>query len=87
MYDLKNRHLIQKAVFPLRHMYITCNCFGIKKSALGRFFRGGRSVTLLEPTYIIADWFLNSNNWSMIKLQEQSADERRKQILEMNYVF
>ena len=48
---------------------------------------GGRSVTLLEPTYIIADWFLNSNNWSMIKLQEQSVEERRKQILEMNYVF
>ena len=48
---------------------------------------GGRSVTLLEPIYIIADWFLNSNNWSMIKLQEQSVEERRKQILEMNYVF
>ena len=54
---------------------------------LNKFSTGGTSVTQLEPIYIIADWFLNSNNWGAIKLPKQSADEKRKQILEMNYVF
>lgn len=54
---------------------------------LNKFSTGGTSVTQLEPIYIITDWFLNNNNWGAIKLPKQSADERRKQILEMNYVF
>ena len=65
---------------------------GNKKCAFAqRFFKksgfGGTSVTKLEPIYIIADWFLNDNNWNAIKLPKVSVDERRQQILEMNYVF
>lgn len=86
MYDLENRPLSKIGGFLLG-LEIGFSDNLDKKRHLAVFFDGGRSVTLLEPTYIITDWFLNSNNWSMIKLQEQSVEERRKQILEMNYVF
>lgn len=48
---------------------------------------GGRSVTLLEPIYIITNWFLNDNNQTSFKLPKITATERRQQILDMNYVF
>mgnify|MGYP006874694272 CR=1 FL=1 len=48
---------------------------------------GGRSVTLLEPIYIITNWFLNDNNQTSFKLPKITATERKQQILDMNYVF
>ena len=44
-------------------------------------------MTLLEPIYIITNWFLNDNNQTSFKLSKITTTERRQQILDMNYVF